>query len=109
MMEISINFRSFPFNETAPTEIYTLSLHDALPIWCWIRGAFPASPMACTWFGTFPGMQKSTSLGRRGTMPWSVGRFSDRRVADREHPFARETRVITLQTLTSNERRELSF
>ena len=23
----------FFFNETAPTEIYTLSLHDALPIW----------------------------------------------------------------------------
>src|SRR5205814_8801613 len=24
---------SFSFNATAPTEIYTLSLHDALPIW----------------------------------------------------------------------------
>src|SRR3990167_6865869 len=24
----------FFFNDTAPTEIYTLSLHDALPIWC---------------------------------------------------------------------------
>src|SRR5205085_8338962 len=24
----------FCFNATAPTEIYTLSLHDALPIWC---------------------------------------------------------------------------
>src|SRR3712207_9326230 len=23
----------FYFNDTAPTEIYTLSLHDALPIW----------------------------------------------------------------------------
>src|SRR5438445_2778570 len=23
----------FSFNDTAPTEIYTLSLHDALPIW----------------------------------------------------------------------------
>ena len=26
----------FFFNDTAPTEIYTLSLHDALPIW-WIE------------------------------------------------------------------------
>src|SRR2546425_3702847 len=26
----------FFFNDTATTEIYTLSLHDALPIWCWI-------------------------------------------------------------------------
>src|SRR5256885_8616169 len=24
----------FFFNDTASTEIYTLSLHDALPIWC---------------------------------------------------------------------------
>src|SRR5947209_9581270 len=31
----------FFFNDTATTEIYTLSLHDALPIWmtgmCWAR------------------------------------------------------------------------
>src|ERR1043165_2851824 len=27
------SFFSFFFNDTAPTEIYTLSLHDALPIW----------------------------------------------------------------------------
>mgnify|MGYP006966982649 CR=1 FL=1 len=25
----------FFFNDTATTEIYTLSLHDALPIYCW--------------------------------------------------------------------------
>src|SRR5207249_10114337 len=24
----------FSFQDTAPTQIYTLSLHDALPIWC---------------------------------------------------------------------------
>ena len=27
----------FFFNDTATTEIYTLSLHDALPIWSWYR------------------------------------------------------------------------
>src|SRR3712207_7943967 len=28
----------FFFNDTATTEIYTLPLHDALPIWChWLR------------------------------------------------------------------------
>src|SRR6266480_7676265 len=27
----------FFFNDTATTEIYTLSLHDALPIWTWRR------------------------------------------------------------------------
>src|SRR5436853_3293946 len=31
-----VAFRAFVFTETATTEIYTLSLHDALPIWpCW--------------------------------------------------------------------------
>src|SRR2546430_13256209 len=40
----------FFFNDTATTEIYTLSLHDALPIWsclqtarCWSRPACGAS------------------------------------------------------------------
>src|SRR5256885_5595680 len=28
-----MNFLFFFFNDTATTEIYTLSLHDALPIW----------------------------------------------------------------------------
>src|ERR1019366_10703042 len=28
----------FFFNDTATTEIYTLSLHDALPIWGTVRG-----------------------------------------------------------------------
>src|SRR5256885_2989830 len=28
-------FFFFFFNDTATTEIYTLSLHDALPIYCW--------------------------------------------------------------------------
>src|SRR5258708_38654423 len=32
----------FFFNDTATTEIYTLSLHDALPIWCSPKPA-PAS------------------------------------------------------------------
>src|SRR5229473_8287203 len=30
-------FFFFFFNDTATTEIYTLSLHDALPISCWQR------------------------------------------------------------------------
>ena len=29
-----ISFNNFFFNDTATTEIYTLSLHDALPISC---------------------------------------------------------------------------
>src|SRR5687768_17999990 len=41
----------FSFNDTATTEIYTLSLHDALPIFlgAWI-GAFTYSPVWTTLF-----------------------------------------------------------
>src|SRR6202040_2299146 len=51
----------FFFNDTATTEIYTLSLHDALPIWC--REARPRS-RACR--------------NRSGCAPWSVDRKSTR-------------------------------
>src|SRR5580698_11579624 len=52
-------FFFFFFNDTATTEIYTLSLHDALPISPgWVMWAVPASPCeqppcARTWT-TFP-------------------------------------------------------
>src|SRR5437588_12741242 len=35
---------TFFFNDTATTEIYTLSLHDALPISCCCRRCTPCSP-----------------------------------------------------------------
>src|SRR3712207_9088704 len=35
--EINVSFNFF-FNDTATTEIYTLSLHDALPIYMWCKG-----------------------------------------------------------------------
>src|SRR6266496_6556121 len=34
-------FFFFFFNDTATTEIYTLSLHDALPIWVRVEAASP--------------------------------------------------------------------
>src|SRR6266853_6146179 len=39
-------FFFFFFNDTATTEIYTLSLHDALPIWPhrWVTGSPGSSP-----------------------------------------------------------------
>src|SRR5687768_18008910 len=42
---LSLLFFFFFFNDTATTEIYTLSLHDALPISCLLRrnGASPAA------------------------------------------------------------------
>src|SRR6266567_5992217 len=41
-------FFFFFFNDTATTEIYTLSLHDALPI-CWRRIAMPPQALPCDW------------------------------------------------------------
>src|SRR5256885_8316921 len=48
-------FFFFFFNDTATTEIYTLSLHDALPISAlqnqrsiWIRSSLPRTPTSCT-------------------------------------------------------------
>src|SRR5256885_16410687 len=37
-------FFFFFFNDTATTEIYTLSLHDALPICHWCRSSY-----SCSW------------------------------------------------------------
>src|SRR5688572_31018480 len=37
MYLFSLIFFFFFFNDTATTEIYTLSLHDALPIFTWLK------------------------------------------------------------------------
>src|SRR5258705_3387734 len=39
----SISLSFFFFNDTATTEIYTLSLHDALPIW-WAKARLRRAP-----------------------------------------------------------------
>src|SRR5258708_20892544 len=46
-MSLSACLLFFFFNDTATTEIYTLSLHDALPI-SWMPTA-PPTPTSCTW------------------------------------------------------------
>src|SRR6185437_16959032 len=43
----SLTSTSFFFNDTATTEIYTLSLHDALPIWSACAAAGAVAPPAC--------------------------------------------------------------
>src|SRR5260370_1223951 len=48
-----LHARLFFFNDTATTEIYTLSLHDALPISCSARrNASSTSPASCTATGS---------------------------------------------------------
>src|SRR5574344_2842692 len=53
-------FLFFFFNDTATTEIYTLSLHDALPICRNIYRHEPAA--ACSWYVLFLTDRKSTRL-----------------------------------------------
>src|SRR5580704_18247669 len=60
-LSFSFLFIFFFFNDTATTEIYTLSLHDALPIYelermAWPRGRWPPSLPGGT------GDRKSTRL-----------------------------------------------
>src|SRR5438874_13311832 len=58
----SLFFSFFFFNDTATTEIYTLSLHDALPIWR-ARGSWwkPRSGTS-SWNGSWNSDRKSTRL-----------------------------------------------
>src|SRR6478736_9250218 len=58
LLIVLVLFFVFFFNDTATTEIYTLSLHDALPICgtcCW-------SPCSWRWPATWPADRKSTRL-----------------------------------------------
>src|SRR5689334_24809726 len=60
----------FFFNDTATTGIYTLSLHDALPISCSARG--------CSFRWRAPCLARVHG-GRAGQAPQSVGRNIDRK------------------------------
>src|SRR5260221_10282926 len=53
----------FFFNDTATTEIYTLSLHDALPILTKSKGAtsISSAPMVSTWARTRIRSEEHTS------------------------------------------------
>src|ERR1041384_8882857 len=59
MSSLYVSFVFF-FNDTATTEIYTLSLHDALPIWaCW-AGVGEARSLLC-WADTVSRSEEHTS------------------------------------------------
>src|SRR5256885_10594548 len=66
-------FIFFFFNDTATTEIYTLSLHDALPIWTTLRCASPTGP----WRGSST-VRASTASSPSGRGPWASDRKSTR-------------------------------
>src|SRR5256885_16508164 len=58
----------FFFNDTATTEIYTLSLHDALPI-CSLRRPGPPGDVACGGAGVPPRRPGHLSRSLRGVQP----------------------------------------
>src|SRR5436190_22143972 len=60
----------FFFNDTATTEIYTLSLHDALPIWCRSAPTSTFSRSTGRWCSTgrWPTDRKSTRLNSSHTV-----------------------------------------
>src|SRR5439155_24861093 len=66
----------FFFNDTTTTEIYTLSLHDALPIWSKWRpipfSALPSSSSSTSAAFFFP-------IGIRTTSSCSLNRATDRK------------------------------
>src|SRR3712207_8043614 len=73
----------FFFNDTATTEIYTLSLHDALPIWPKTRPTRPPAPptvrAASCRIGP-PGMPGACwTTGARASRPPTSCTFSRRR------------------------------
>src|SRR5260221_2579790 len=68
MYSRSISFFFF-FNDTATTEIYTLSLHDALPIYLWLIGLFGMAVAAALFAGSNQGTdRKSTRLNSSHTV-----------------------------------------
>src|SRR5476649_3027276 len=65
--EASVNFVFFFFNDTATTEIYTLSLHDALPILLNVQpGAFDLDIAIGQWLAGSD--RKSTRLNSSHTV-----------------------------------------
>src|SRR2546422_8622781 len=64
----------FFFNDTATTEIYTLSLHDALPISALATALLPAFPRG---FATSPNSQLEPISHHPGSL--RVGRSGDRK------------------------------
>src|SRR3712207_7065108 len=63
-MELSLVLLYFFFNDTATTEIYTLSLHDALPIFARVDDLTPGSapPEEQVWH-TYPPVEMPSAEG----------------------------------------------
>src|SRR2546429_4537175 len=85
-------FSLFFFNDTATTEIYTLSLHDALPIWRFRSGELPDSRRVSTRvFGRFREIdRKSTRLNSsHGYISYAVFCLKKKNTHHKPHHYLR--------------------
>src|SRR3989337_3845386 len=99
-------FFCFFFNDTATTEIYTLSLHDALPICSEAKGSMPDLRAARRWWrgALRSGIdRKSTRLNsRHGSISYAVFCFKNKSTPDemaKKHTSLAGTPAPTLQSL----------
>src|SRR5690349_24390445 len=77
LTELLLTYLFFFFNDTATTEIYTLSLHDALPI-CRLAGA-DALPCAALRSHRAPRRSHRRVRGAHGRRAWLDGAARDRK------------------------------
>src|SRR3712207_7599192 len=80
----------FFFNDTATTEIYTLSLHDALPICCKCR----REGLSSLWFGSMRNTTRtwSSSISIRRTRVRMMSRWLAQSARSEEHTSELQSR-----------------
>src|SRR5256885_9516472 len=78
----------FFFNDTATTEIYTLSLHDALPIWR-ARGPF-GGPRAPVFSWCRPGSRAARSEEHTSELQSPCNLVCRLLLEKKNHPFLRQ-------------------
>src|ERR1019366_9945776 len=83
----------FFFNDTATTEIYTLSLHDALPISARLWRARSRRPADCA--GSQYQAPAWGLLGSFRSLPSSYGAFADRGAYEVRLPYRAVSRPIS--------------
>src|SRR5437879_11084433 len=86
-MLFSLSFFSFFFNDTAPTEIYTLSLHDALPISEYFTGTVRIDPL-------FAACDPARAVGARVTFEPGARTRSEEHTSELQSPMYLVCRLL---------------